>query len=113
MNLKESKPSFHVMQNQQQNQPLPKKEDSRAVASLVLGICSLVFPILGLIMAVIGLILGKAVLKESRENGMAKAGMIISIISLCFYAIPLAIGIIILLLMGIPLIGALISSMVS
>lgn len=57
-----------------------------AVASLVLGICSLVFPFIGLgwlsvIIGIIGTILGALGRKKSKKQGMATAGMVMSIIS--------------------------------
>lgn len=57
-----------------------------AVASLVLGICSLVFPFIGLgwlsvIIGIIGTILGALGRKKSEKQGMATAGMAMSIIS--------------------------------
>lgn len=57
-----------------------------AVASLVLGICSLVFPFIGLgwlscVVGTVGTILGALGRKNSEKNGMATAGMVMSIIS--------------------------------
>jgi hypothetical protein len=56
------------------------------IASLVLGICGLVIPYGGLICAIIGLILGIQGKKKSESvgapTGLAKAGIILSIIGI-------------------------------
>lgn len=58
-----------------------------AVASLVLGICSLVFPFIGLgwlsvLIGIVGTILGALGRKKAEKQGMATAGMVMSIISI-------------------------------
>jgi hypothetical protein len=65
------------------------------VASLVLGICSIVFAViswgclwwLSLILAVVGVVLGIIDMKKKKESGeaygMAKGGLICSIIGIC------------------------------
>lgn len=57
-----------------------------AVASLVLGICSLVFPFIGLgwlsvLIGVVGTVLGALGRKNAEKQGLATAGMVMSIIS--------------------------------
>lgn len=57
-----------------------------AVASLVLGICSLVFPFIGLgwlsvLIGVVGTVLGALGRKNTEKQGLATAGMVMSIIS--------------------------------
>ena len=57
-----------------------------AVASLVLGICSLVFPFIGFgwlscIVGIVGIILGALGRKNPAKQGMATAGMVMSIIA--------------------------------
>ncbi len=56
-----------------------------AVTSLVLGICALVFPFIGLgwlsvLVGIVGIILG-AIAKKKEPNGMATAGIVMSIIA--------------------------------
>ena len=92
----------------------PPKRDGRAIASMILGICSLVLPIGGLATAIIGLILGLNVLKTNPHDGMAKAGKVMCIISLCIYGlmviIPLLFFVIPALFVGLlGLIGAVFS----
>lgn len=58
-----------------------------AVASLVLGICSLVFPFIGLgwlsvLIGIVGTVLGALGRKKAEKQGMATAGMVMSIISI-------------------------------
>lgn len=58
-----------------------------AVASLVLGICSLVFPFIGLgwlsvLIGVVGVVLGALGRKNTEKQGMATAGMVMSVISI-------------------------------
>ena len=57
-----------------------------AVASLVLGICALVFPFIGLgwlsmLLGIIGIILGALGKKNVEKQGMATAGIVMSIIA--------------------------------
>ncbi|MDO5479589.1 MAG: DUF4190 domain-containing protein [Clostridia bacterium] len=57
-----------------------------AVASLVLGICALAFPFIGLgpisiILGIIGIILGALGKKNVEKQGMATAGIVMSIIA--------------------------------
>lgn len=57
-----------------------------AIASLVLGICSLVFPFIGLgwlsaILGVIGIVLGALGKKNVEKQGLATAGIVMSIIA--------------------------------
>lgn len=56
------------------------------VASLVLGICALVFPFIGLgwlsvIIGVVGIVLGALAKKNPEKQGMATAGIVMSIIA--------------------------------
>ncbi|GGF25115.1 hypothetical protein GCM10010954_25000 [Halobacillus andaensis] len=57
-----------------------------ALASLILGILSIFFPVIGLILGVMGVIYGRKVVKnpetEGQHAGMAKGGMICSIIGI-------------------------------
>lgn len=72
---------------------MDNNNNGKATASLVLGIVSLVFiffnvyAFVGLILAIIGLVLGIQAKKETPENGMAKAGIVLSIIGLVLCAI--------------------------
>jgi len=71
------------------------------IASLVLGICSIVFTVvsagclawISIILGIVGTILGAIDLKKKKEtglpNGMAKAGLICSVIGLCIAIIAL------------------------
>lgn len=57
-----------------------------AIASLVLGICALVFPFIGLgwlstLLGIVGVILGVLGKKNTEKQGMATAGMVMSIIA--------------------------------
>ena len=57
-----------------------------AVASLVLGICALVFPFIGLgwlsmLLGIVGIILGALGKKNPEKQGMATAGIVMSIIA--------------------------------
>lgn len=57
-----------------------------AIASLVLGICALVFPFIGLgwlsvLIGVVGIVLGALGRKNSEKQGMATAGIVMSIIA--------------------------------
>lgn len=57
-----------------------------AVASLVLGICSLVFPFIGLgwlsaLLGVVGIVLGALGKKNVEKQGLATAGIVMSIIA--------------------------------
>lgn len=57
-----------------------------AIASLVLGICALVFPFIGLgwlstLLGIVGVILGALGKKNTEKQGMATAGMVMSIIA--------------------------------
>ncbi|WP_101846059.1 hypothetical protein [Halobacillus sp. Marseille-P3879] len=58
-----------------------------AIASLVLGILSIIFPFAGLILGIMGVIFSRKVMKVSGENegyrGVAKGGMICSVIGIC------------------------------
>lgn len=99
------------MQDQHHNQPtshgdsshnhnfLNSSKDGRAITSLVLSVSSLMVPFGGFILAIIGLIFGINALKEDPNNGMARAGKIISIFSLCFSVL---FGIVLMLLLLIP-----------
>ena len=63
------------------------KEDSAGIASLILGICSIVFSIIliGFLHGIVGIILAIAALKKKNYlHGMAKAGLICSIIGIIF-----------------------------
>lgn len=72
---------------------MENNNNGKATASLVLGIVSIVFiffnvyAFIGLILAIIGLIIGIQAQKESPENGMAKAGVVLCIIGLVMCAI--------------------------
>jgi hypothetical protein len=67
----------------------------QAIASMVLGIVSLVIFYLGLVTAIVGLCLGVAAIKKCKPRGplkgrgMAKAGIICSIIALALWLIVL------------------------
>ena len=57
-----------------------------AIASLVLGICALVFPFIGLgyisvLVGIVGVILGALGRKNVEKQGMATAGLVMSIIA--------------------------------
>ncbi len=57
-----------------------------AIASLVLGICALVFPFIGLgyvsvLVGIVGVILGALGKKNVEKQGMATAGLVMSIIA--------------------------------
>jgi len=68
-------------------------EKKKSTASLVLGILSLIFwiiPLIGLPIAIIGLILGIMGMKDKKK--LAMAGLICSIIGLCFSIANAAIG---------------------
>lgn len=57
-----------------------------AVASLVLGICSLVFPFIGLgwlsaLLGIVGIVLGALGKKNTEKQGLATAGIVMSIIA--------------------------------
>lgn len=70
-----------------------KQNDSKAIASLVLGILALVWTVVGwsalvgIVLAVVGLYLGINSKKESGPSGMATAGQVTSIIALVLYAL--------------------------
>lgn len=72
---------------------MENQNNNKATASLVLGIVSLVFiffnmyAFVGIILAIIGLVLGIQVQKESPQNGMARAGVILCIIGLALCAL--------------------------
>lgn len=58
-----------------------------AIASLVLGICALVFPFIGLgwlsmLIGIVGIILGALGKKNIEKQGMATAGIVMSIIAI-------------------------------
>ncbi|WP_419883124.1 DUF4190 domain-containing protein [Peribacillus sp. B-H-3] len=64
-----------------------KKTNSKAIASLVLGILSLIIPFLGILLGIIGLIISFPSLKEIKNTGeggrgMAIAGRVCSIIGI-------------------------------
>ena len=68
--------------------------NSKATASLVLGILSLIawlLPIAGYPISIIGIVFGAKNLK-SEQSGMATAGLILSIIGLCLCVINSALG---------------------
>lgn len=57
-----------------------------ATASLVLGICSLVFPFIGfgwlsMLLGIVGIVLGALGKKQAGKQGMATAGIVMSIIA--------------------------------
>lgn len=64
-------------------------EHSKAVASLILGICSCVScflgvgAIIGVVLGIIGIVLSKKATKAGNEETINKAGFILSIIGLC------------------------------
>lgn len=65
----------------------PKKNNPKAIAGLVLGICGLVIPFAGFVLAAIGLILSILAMNEIKKdpvnnggNGMATAGLVCSIV---------------------------------
>lgn len=71
----------------------PAEKNGKAIASLVLGIVGLVCiffgygALLGVICAIVGIILGTAAKKEDPNNGMAKTGVILSIVALALCVI--------------------------
>ena len=71
---------------------MEQKTNSKAVASLVLGILSLVciffgyFTLVGIVMGIVGLVLGIAANKEAK-SGMGTAGIVLSAIGLGLCAI--------------------------
>lgn len=75
------------------------------IASMILGICSLVFcwgwiAIIGIPCAIVGLILGTKAKNRGLQVGMAKAGIITSIIGLILGIIFLAIFIVVIIVAG-------------
>jgi uncharacterized Tic20 family protein len=74
-------------QNQQ-----PKETNSKAIASMVLGILSLVIPYIGLILGIVGIVLARKAFDEMKKQhqngrGMAIAGLTTSIIGTVVYAL--------------------------
>jgi hypothetical protein len=69
-----------------------KKAENYGTVSLILGICS--FFILGIITAIIGLVFALKSLKVDAHNSMARAGKILSIISLIFNAVVIVLFIV-------------------
>ncbi|EHS56323.1 DUF4190 domain-containing protein [Paenibacillus sp. Aloe-11] len=72
--------------------PVVSPTNSKAVASMVLGILSIVIPYLGLIIGIVGIILSSLSLKEINRHGeqgrgMAIAGLVCSIIGTLIYAL--------------------------
>ncbi|WP_226002940.1 DUF4190 domain-containing protein [Paenibacillus sp. BJ-4] len=72
--------------------PVVPPTNSKAVASMVLGILSVVIPYLGLIIGIVGIILSSLSLKEinrygEQGRGMAIAGLVCSIIGTLIYAL--------------------------
>ncbi|MEC0235017.1 DUF4190 domain-containing protein [Paenibacillus kribbensis] len=72
--------------------PVVPPTNSKAVASMVLGILSIVIPYLGLIIGIVGIILSSLSLKEINRHGeqgrgMAIAGLVCSIIGTLIYAL--------------------------
>lgn len=68
-----------------------------AVASLVLGILSIVFCCcwyLGLILGVVGLVLAIVAKKNGNDEGICKAGLVLSIIGVAISAVFMILGII-------------------
>ena len=61
-------------------------EHGKAVAALVLGIVSLVVPYLNLATSIVGICLAASAKKAGNTEGIRKAGMILSIIGLCWAA---------------------------
>jgi hypothetical protein len=78
-------------------------ETIMGIASLVLGICSIVFTIVSfgclgwvsIVLGLVGVILGAVDVKKKKENGipcgLSKAGMICSIVGMCFAIIGLVV----------------------
>ncbi|GHU40620.1 hypothetical protein FACS1894111_01550 [Clostridia bacterium] len=68
------------------NNEVPGK--GKSIASLVLGICALVVPYGGIVLAIVGLVLGASAKKDAatvgQTNGMATAGLVLSIIALAW-----------------------------
>jgi hypothetical protein len=69
-----------------------------ATASMVLGILGIVIPYVGFILAIIAIVLGSKALRLIADSGgrlqgqgMAKAGQILGIVSLCLYGVVLVI----------------------
>ena len=75
-----------------ENEQYQKSLHNRAIASLVLGIIGIVCiffgysTFVGIVVSIVGLVIGIRVQKEAPE-GMAKAGVILSIIGLAFCAL--------------------------
>ncbi|KYG96502.1 DUF4190 domain-containing protein [Paenibacillus sp. SEL1] len=72
--------------------PVVPPTNSKAVASMVLGILSVVIPYLGLIIGIVGIILSSLSLKEINRHGeqgrgMAIAGLVCSIIGTLIYTL--------------------------
>lgn len=68
-----------VVQNNVQSTPQNNNSDSKATASLVLGIISIVVPCVGFITALVGLILG---IVSKERSGKRTAGIIVNAIAL-------------------------------
>ena len=74
---------------------MQNSSDGKGTASLVLGIISLVFiffgyfAIVGMILAIISLVIGISAKTDIPNDGKAKAGVILSIVSLALSALTL------------------------
>ena len=72
-----------------------EEQKGKSIASLVLGIVSLILiftgmgTIAGIILAIVGVNLGKSVKRSGYDNGMAKAGRVLSWIGLILCIIVL------------------------
>ena len=88
MNGNYNQQPYNPNYNQQPYGNVPAQKNGKAVASLVLGIVSAICiffgygALIGIVCAIVGIVLGTNAKKEEPENGMAKAGVILSIVSL-------------------------------
>lgn len=102
-------PNYNYIQNDQNfnvQQPLPKR--GMGIASMILGVCSIlslitcytygVVPqfIFGVISLIFAIISKSSAAKVNRSNGFAKAGLILSIVSLSIFLLLVTIGFIVI-----------------
>lgn len=83
----EEKETVEVVEETKNN--VPEKNDSMGIAGFVLGILSLIawlLPLIGYPVSIVGLVLSiKA--RKNTPSGFTTAGMVLSIIGLCFTAL--------------------------
>jgi len=88
MNGNYNQQPYNPNYNQQPYGNVPTQKNNKAVASLVLGIVSAVCiffgygALIGIVCAIVGIVLGINAKKEEPNNSMAKAGVILSVVSL-------------------------------